>query len=55
MMTVSKLRAFALILSFNFGFELLAQTSEINSSIRFSSELEGEYLPESNSVIQALN
>ena len=55
MLTVSKLRAFALILSFNFGFELFAQTSEINSSIRFSSELEGEYMPESNSVILRKN
>ncbi|CAI8369716.1 MAG: LPS-assembly protein LptD [Owenweeksia sp. TMED14] len=50
-MKTSKLRAFALILSFNFGFGLFAQTSEINQSIQFRSESEGEYLPEYNAVI----
>ena len=50
-MTVSKLRAFALILSFNFGFGLFAQSSGNDGAIQFLSESEGEYIPEDNVVI----
>jgi len=51
MMTVSKLRAFALIFSFNFGFGLFAQSSGNDGSIQFLSESEGEYIPENNAVV----